>query len=71
MTKANTKLTDEEVEERKGERKYGDIDLVLGRRKNGRTMEYECTFVGQVTDFSNLFCFALLFHSLFKVVFLL
>lgn len=47
MSKVNTKLTEEEVEERKGERKYGDIDQVLGRRKNGRTMEYECTFVGQ------------------------
>jgi hypothetical protein len=41
------KLTEEEELERKGERKYGDIDQILGRRKNGRTMEYECTFVGQ------------------------
>ena len=38
-----------QVEERKAERKYGDIDMILGRRKNGRTMEYECTFVGQVS----------------------
>lgn len=48
MSKVSTKLTEEEVEERKGERKYGDVDQILGRRKNGRTMEYECTYVGQV-----------------------
>jgi elongation factor 3 len=46
MNKATTKLTDEEKEVKK-ERKYGDVDEVLGRRKNGRTMEYECTFIGQ------------------------
>lgn len=46
--KATTKLTEEEIEEKKhGEKKYGDVDQVLGRRKNGRTMEYECTFIGQ------------------------
>ena len=46
--KATTKLTEEEMEEKKhGEKKYGDVDQVLGRRKNGRTMEYECTFIGQ------------------------
>jgi ATPase subunit of ABC transporter with duplicated ATPase domains len=28
-------------------KRYGDVDQVLGRRKNGRTMEYECTFHGQ------------------------
>ena len=43
---ADKKPTEEEVEERV-EKKYGDIDQVLGRRKNGRTMEYECTFIGQ------------------------
>ena len=47
LEKTTTKLTDEEVIERKGERKYGDIDQIVGRRKNGRTMEYECTFIGQ------------------------
>lgn len=47
LSKANIKLTEEEEEERKGERRYGDIEAILGRRKNGRTMEYECTFVGQ------------------------
>jgi elongation factor 3 len=47
MNKATTKLTDEEQEEIKTERKYGDVDKVMGRRKNGRTMEYECTFIGQ------------------------
>jgi len=47
MARPSLKLTEEEVQERKGERKYGDIDQILGRRKNGRTMEYECTFVGQ------------------------
>ena len=47
LEKTSTKLTDEEVLERKGERKMGDVDQIVGRRKNGRTMEYECTFVGQ------------------------
>lgn len=47
LEKTSTKLTDEEVLERKGERKLGDVDQIVGRRKNGRTMEYECTFVGQ------------------------
>ena len=46
MNKVSTKLTEEERELQR-ERKYGDVDQVLGRRKNGRTMEYECTFVGQ------------------------
>ena len=43
MTKASTELTDEEKEPKK----LGDVDKVLGRRKNGRTMEYECSIVGQ------------------------
>lgn len=49
MEKTATKLTDEEKQELKHteNRKYGDIVEILGRRKNGRTMEYECTFVGQ------------------------
>jgi hypothetical protein len=25
----------------------GDVDEVIGRRKNGHTVEYECTFIGQ------------------------
>jgi elongation factor 3 len=47
LARPTMKLTEEEEQERKGERRYGDVDQVLGRRKNGRTMEYECTFVGQ------------------------
>jgi len=47
LEKTTTKMTEEEKLEFKGERKYGDIVEILGRRKNGRTMEYECTFVGQ------------------------
>jgi elongation factor 3 len=27
---------------------WGDVDQVLGRRKNGRTMEYECSYIGQI-----------------------
>jgi len=49
MAKATTKLTEEEIQERKDERKYGDVEQILGRRKNGRTMEYECTFYGQTS----------------------
>ena len=47
MTKANTKITEEEEIQQKAARKYGDIEAIHGRRKNGRTMEYECTFYGQ------------------------
>lgn len=50
MSKPTKKLTEEEVQERKGDRKYGDVDQVVGRRKNGRTMEYECTWIGQVVS---------------------
>lgn len=46
LAKPTSALTDEEVSEKK-DRKYGDVDQVLGRRKNGHTMEYECTFIGQ------------------------
>ena len=47
MSKANTKLTVEEEQHQKDNLKYGDILSIEGRRKNGRTMEYECTFHGQ------------------------
>jgi elongation factor 3 len=46
LMKQNMKLTEEEEEER-SDKKYGDIIEIFGRRKNGRTMEYECSFVGQ------------------------
>lgn len=46
------KLSDEE-EEVVAEKKLGDVDEVLGRRKNGRTMEYECTFIGQTPKDEN------------------
>jgi len=48
MARPDKKLTEEEAEQFTGERKYGDVEEVVGRRKFGRTMEYECTFVGQV-----------------------
>lgn len=46
FSRQNMKLTEEEIGEQK-ERQYGEVEQILGRRKNGRTMEYECTFVGQ------------------------
>jgi elongation factor 3 len=49
LAKPTMKLTEEEeVVVKSAERKYGDVEEVLGRRKNGRTMEYECSFVGQI-----------------------
>ena len=48
MARPDKKLTEEEEVIFKGEKKYGDVEAVHGRRKNGRTMEYECTFHGQV-----------------------
>lgn len=47
MSKSTAKLTEEEELELNTGKKYGDVEQVLGRRKSGRTMEYECTFVGQ------------------------
>jgi elongation factor 3 len=47
LAKVTVKMTDEEIEERKANLKYGDVDQIVGRRKNGRVMEYECTFIGQ------------------------
>jgi elongation factor 3 len=48
LSKTTTKLTEEEeAEEKARPKKYGEVDKILGRRKNGRTMEYECTFIGQ------------------------
>jgi len=47
LAKPTMALTEEEVVASKEEKKYGDVVEVLGRRKNGRTMEYECTFFGQ------------------------
>ena len=47
LAKPTMALTDEEIVASKEEKKYGDVVEVLGRRKNGRTMEYECTFHGQ------------------------
>jgi len=47
LAKPNMALTEEELVAAKEDKKYGDVVEVLGRRKNGRTMEYECTFHGQ------------------------
>ena len=33
-----------------GQKKYGDVTDIIGRRKNGRTLEYECTFHGQTKE---------------------
>jgi elongation factor 3 len=46
FTRSHLKLSEDE-EEVAVEKKPGDVDEVIGRRKNGRTMEYECTFIGQ------------------------
>lgn len=43
MTKASTELTEDELQPKV----LGAVDEVLGRRKNGRTMEYECSIIGQ------------------------
>lgn len=47
LAKPIMQLTEEEVEENKKPKKFGDIEQIVGRRKAGRTMEYECTFFGQ------------------------
>lgn len=49
LAKATMALTEEEIEEKK-QKKMGDIDKIIGRRKVGKTMEYECTYVGQIDD---------------------
>eukprot|EP01034_Spumella_vulgaris_P022426 gene22426-28551_t len=46
LSRPSLKLTEEEEAAHKVQ-KYGDILTIIGRRKNGRTMEYECTFQGQ------------------------
>jgi len=47
LSRPTMKLTEEEQEERKAPKKFGDIEQIVGRRKVGRTIEYECTFFGQ------------------------
>ena len=46
LERPTMKLDEEEIE-KKAVKRFGDVDQVLGRRKNGRTMEYECSFHGQ------------------------
>ena len=46
LNKDVMKLTEEEEECTKA-KVYGDVIKVVGRRKNGRVMEYECTWIGQ------------------------
>jgi elongation factor 3 len=53
LARPNMKLTEEEVLERKQEKKYGDVVEVMGRRKFGHTMEYECTWHGQTAREEN------------------
>lgn len=55
LLKANTKMTEEEMKESQQQKQYGDVDEILGRRKNGRTMEYECTWVGQGPKEDNIY----------------
>jgi elongation factor 3 len=45
LNKEVMKMDDEE--ENKVAKVYGDVNKVVGRRKNGRVMEYECTWIGQ------------------------
>jgi elongation factor 3 len=52
MSKSNVQMTEEEVEGRK-QLRYGDVDKIVGRRKNARTIEYECTFIGQCAKDEN------------------
>ena len=47
MEKPTVKVSKEEEEEVKKERKYGDVVEIKGRRKNGKYLEYEYTFHGQ------------------------
>lgn len=47
LAKVTVKVTEEELEERKAAIAYGDIVDIIGRRKNGRVMEYECSWHGQ------------------------
>lgn len=46
LNKEVMKLSEEE-EENANKKAYGDVNKVVGRRKNGRVMEYECTWFGQ------------------------
>lgn len=47
MEKPTMKVTKEEEEVVKQERKYGDVVEIKGRRKNGKYLEYEFAFHGQ------------------------
>jgi elongation factor 3 len=50
LAKSTMVTTTEEDRERKEKNnKFGDPDEILGRRKNGRSMEYECTWIGQTS----------------------
>jgi elongation factor 3 len=48
LARPSMKLTDEEeAADKTRQKQYGDVDKVVGRRKNGRSLEYECTWIGQ------------------------
>ena len=53
LARPGLRITEEEVKQRKDELKYGDVDKIIGRRKVGKTMEYECTFIGQTSRDEN------------------
>ena len=48
LARPSMKLTEEEeAADKNRQKQYGDVDKVVGRRKNGKTLEYECTWIGQ------------------------
>ena len=48
LARPTMKLTEEEeMADKKKIKQYGDVDKVIGRRKNGKVLEYECTWIGQ------------------------
>ncbi|CAE7535721.1 elf1 [Symbiodinium microadriaticum] len=49
MAKSNAKISTEEEVAALAQRRMGDVIDVVGRRMNGRKLEYECTFVGKST----------------------
>lgn len=55
MAKSNAKISAEEAAQTVAQRQNGDVLDVIGRRKNGRTLEYECTFVGQTSKEENIY----------------
>lgn len=53
LSKSVLQISTEELDDIKREQRYGDVEKIVGRRKNARTIEYECTFVGQTSKEPN------------------